>query len=304
MGSSAKDKTVIILVGPTAAGKTSLAIDLAKFYQAEIISADSRQCYKELSIGVARPSAAELNSVPHHFIASHSISDDVNAAFFEKYALDLTQRLFENHDVVVMVGGTGLYIKAFADGLDEIPSVETSIRERIIHSYETNGLAWLQDEVKVKDPKYYAEGEILNPQRMMRALEVVESSGISILSYMSKERKQRDFKIVKLGIHLTKEELHTRINSRVEQMMEAGLLAEVQDLQEFKQLNALQTVGYTELFDYLEGKTSLTEAIELIKTNTRRYAKRQMTWFRKDSSIHWVENADAEKLIEFAEEMK
>lgn len=281
--------TVIVVAGPTASGKTAFAIRLAKQLGAEIISADSRQCYKELNIGVARPSPEELNEVPHHFIASHSIAEEVTAALFAEYALQKVNELFAKSKVVVMVGGTGLYIKAFCEGLDVIPAIDKSIRERITAAYEKYGLEWLQQQVKEKDAAFFAEGEIQNPSRLMRALEVVEGTGQSVLSFRTGKTEQRDFDIIKLGIEIPKEELHQRINERVDKMMEAGLLDEVKGLVSNKQMNALQTVGYAELFDYLEGKISFSEAVELIKIHTRQYAKRQVTWFKKDTAIKWVD---------------
>jgi len=285
-----RQKTVIIVLGPTASGKTAAAIQLATRYKTEIISADSRQCFRELNIGVARPSTEELKSVPHHFIATHSIQEEVTAASFEQYALTKAAELFIKHDVVVMAGGTGLYIKAFCEGLDSIPAIPANIRDIITRSYEENGLSWLQEQVKEKDPVFYEKGEIQNPQRMMRALEVVEYTGQSILSFRKNKKTERAFAIVKVGIDLPKEELHRRIHYRVDQMMEHGLLQEVRDLKPYQHLNALQTVGYKEIFDYLDNKISLEKAIEDIKTNTRQYAKRQMTWFRKDPGILWNED--------------
>ncbi len=280
-------KTVIIIAGPTAVGKTAVAITLAKQLQTEIISADSRQCYAELNIGVARPSADELASVKHHFIASHSIQQEVTAALFEEYALQELAKLFLKHKVVVMVGGTGLYIKAFCEGLDIIPPVDAAIREAIIKEYENGGIGWLQKEIAQKDPTFYASGEIQNPQRMMRALEVVESTGQSVLSFRKGVKAQRDFNIIKAGITVPKETLHRQIHTRVDAMMTACLLEEVRSLLPYRHLNALQTVGYTELFDYLDGKISLQKAIEDIKTHTRQYAKRQLTWFKRDEDIKW-----------------
>jgi tRNA dimethylallyltransferase len=300
----APNKTVIIIAGPTAVGKTTVAIHLAKHFKTEIISADSRQCFKELNIGVARPSAKELQQVPHYFIASHSINEEVNAAGFEKYALEKVNELFQQYDVVVMVGGTGLYIKAFCEGLDLIPPVHPAVRENIIKNYEEKGLIWLQQEVQQKDPSFYSGGEIQNPQRIMRALEVMESTGQSILSFRKNEKAARPFSIIKIGLELPKEDLHRNIHTRVDAMMEAGLLEEVKQLAEYKNLNALQTVGYKELFDYLNGQLSLSEAIERIKINTRQYAKRQMTWFKKDAGIKWFAPSQVDEMIEFTASSK
>ena len=291
------NKTVIIVCGPTAVGKTAVSIALAKYFHTEIISVDSRQCFKELKIGVARPSDEELREVTHHFIASNSITENINAAFFEKYALQKVNELFKDHDIVVMVGGTGLYIKAFCEGLDEIPAIDPRLRQRIIQSYEANGLSWLQEQVKLKDPIFYESGEILNPQRMMRALEVWEGTGRSILDFRKGSKTRRDFAIIKSGIELPREVLDRNIRARVDHMMEQGLLQEVAGLKPYRHLNALQTVGYTELFEYMDGMISLENAIEQIKIHTRQYAKRQMTWFKKDSEIKWFSPADFEKII-------
>ena len=298
MKSDPGKKTVIIVCGPTTVGKTSVAIQLAKHFNTEIISADSRQCFKELNIGVARPSVEELAEVKHHFIASHSIKEEITAATFEQYALHKTAELFQQHDIVVMVGGTGLYIKAFCEGLDVIPEIPAETREKIIRNYESKGIEWLQKEIKEKEPAFYTSGEIQNPQRMMRALEVIEATGQSILSFRKGEKTKRDFNIVKIGLELPREELVRNINTRVDKMMEAGLLEEVKALVPNKDLNALQTVGYAELFDHLEGKLSVTEAVERIKINTRQYAKRQMTWFKKDDEIKWFKPGDVHGMMD------
>ena len=245
-----------------------------------------------MNIGVARPGPDELAAVPHHFIASHSIQEEITAASFEEYALAKTEELFRQHDVLVMVGGTGLYIKAFTEGLDLIPEIPASIRETIVAGYKQNGIEWLQSNLREKDRLYAEQGEMKNPQRMMRALEVIDGTGQSILSYHSQLRKSREFNIVKIGIELPRQELVSRITKRVDQMMDQDLLNEVKSLLPFKNLNALQTVGYAELFDHLEGKLSLDEAIERIKINTRQYAKRQMTWFKKDPGYKWFSPDD------------
>jgi tRNA dimethylallyltransferase len=293
-------KRVIIICGPTAVGKTAVAIALAKHFSTEIISADSRQCYKELNIGVARPSESELKEVPHHFIASNSVREEINAAFFERYALQKTGELFQQHNVIIMAGGTGLYIKAFCEGLDEIPEVSSVIRNTVIENYSKHGLSWLQQQVEKKDPEFFAKGEIQNPQRVMRALEVMEATGQSILSFRKNKKAQRDFSILKIGLELPKEELHQNINSRVDKMIGDGLVEEVKALQEYSNMNALQTVGYTEIFNYLNGKLTLAEAAEEIRKNTRQYAKRQLTWFRKDKEIEWFEPSQLEEIAGWA----
>jgi tRNA dimethylallyltransferase len=281
--------TVIIIAGPTAVGKTAAAIRLAQQEQTKIISADSRQCYRELNIGVAKPSEAELRAVHHYGIDTHSIREEVNAAIFEELALQWSAEIFREHSIAVMVGGTGLYIKAFTDGLDEIPAVDPAIRRRLQQQYDLNGIVWLQEEVRLHDPAFFAEGERHNPQRLLRALEVCLSTGRSILSFRSGAPRHRPFRIRKIGLDLPKEELHRRIHDRVDQMIEHGLVEEVKGLLPYRNHNALQTVGYKEIFEYLDGKTSLDEAVANIKTNTRRYAKRQLTWFRKDPSIQWTD---------------
>jgi tRNA dimethylallyltransferase len=274
-------------VGPTAVGKTSFAISLAQHLQTEIISADARQCYAELNIGVARPSLDELSQVPHHFIASHSVNETVNAQVFENYALAKANELFKTHHSVVMVGGTGLYIKAFCEGLDMIPAIDPAIREDIIKQYEKLGLRWLQKEVSVKDPMYWAKGEQQNPQRLMRALEVMLGTGASIVSFQIKNKITRPFNIVKVGLELPREQLYERINQRVISMVENGLETEVRNLLPQNHLNALQTVGYSEWAPYFESSLSKEKVIENIQQNTRHYAKRQMTWFKKDPEITW-----------------
>jgi tRNA dimethylallyltransferase len=281
-------------VGPTAVGKTSFAIALAKAFNTEIISADARQCYKEMNIGVARPSVDELKAVTHHFIASHSITENINASYFENWAMDKVGSLFSTKDAIVMVGGTGLYIKAFCEGLDLIPAIDAEIRENIIAHYEKLGMRWLQKEVSVKDPQYWEKGEQKNPQRLMRALEVKLGTGSSIISFQNKKAVERPFKIVKIGLELPREELYDRINTRVLTMVEEGLENEVKSLEAYGHLNALQTVGYSEWKDYFEQKISKEKVIENIQQNTRHYAKRQMTWFKRDPAITWFNASTVE----------
>lgn len=292
----AKTNTVIIITGPTASGKTSLALHLAEHFHTDIISADSRQCYQELNIGVAKPTEEELASVPHYFINSHSVTEDVNAVTFERYALSAVHEIFELKNMAVMVGGTGLYIKAFCEGLDDIPAIPSDVRKRVIEQYENYGLAFLQEELQQKDPDFWLKAEQQNPQRLMRALEVLYATGKSITEFRKNETAERDFNIIKIGLELSREELYRNINDRVDVMMQAGLLDEVKSLLPYRDYNALQTVGYKELFDYLDGKISLDEAIEEIKKNTRHYAKRQMTWFKKDNEINWFNASDYKKM--------
>jgi tRNA dimethylallyltransferase len=296
-----KSKNVIAVVGPTAVGKTSCGIRLAEHFQTEILSADSRQCYRELNIGVARPSDEELQQVPHHFIASHSIHEDLTAADYETYALNSSAQLFQEKNQLILVGGTGLYIKAFASGLDPIPEVAPAIRQQVIGLYAEKGIHGLQAELIRLDPEFAQEGEMQNPQRMMRALEVMITTGMSIVAYRSGSYKTRPFGIRWVGLELPRGELIRRIDERVETMMQNGLLQEVQALYAHRTLNALQTVGYRELFDHLSGRCSLDEAVERIKISTRQYAKRQMTWFRKVPDMHWFHPSDETGILKFLE---
>jgi tRNA dimethylallyltransferase len=292
-----KPKTAIIIVGPTAVGKTAFAIEVANQLKTEIISADSRQCYKELRIGVAKPSEEELQQVKHYFISSHSVQEDVNAVVFEQYALKTADDIFQSHDVALMVGGTGLYVKAFVEGLDDIPTVDEEVRQKIIAAYEQNGLEWLQREVQHKDSEFWAIAEQQNPQRLMRALEVKQSTGRSIIEFRTGEKQKRAFNIIKIGLELPREELYQRINQRVDHMVEQGLIEEAKALLPLRHLNALQTVGYKELFEYFDGCISLEKAIEDIKKNSRHYAKRQLTWFKRDEEITWVSAKEFPKAV-------
>ena len=282
--------TVYIIVGPTAVGKTKYAIALAQKLKTEIISADARQCYQELNIGVARPSLEELTTVPHHFIASHSIQENLNAGTFEQYAMAKSAELLAQFGSVVMVGGTGLYIKAFVEGMDQIPAIDPAIRNQIQQDLTSKGMDWLQTQVQAKDPAYWAradQGEQQNTQRLSRALEVLIGTGQSILSFQMQSKKLRPFNIQKMGLEMPREQLYNRINQRVMQMVEMGLEEEVNALRPQFHLNALQTVGYQEWLPYLEGNQSKEAVIEAIQQNTRHYAKRQLTWFKKDADISW-----------------
>ena len=293
-------KKVIIVAGPTAVGKTAVAIALARHFNTSIISADSRQCFREMRIGVARPTEEELRQAPHYFIADRSIREEVTAADFEKYALDTTASLFREQDTVIVAGGTGLYLKAFCEGLDSIPAISDTTRQSIQSNYERSGIGWLQEELKAKDPGFSSAGEMQNPQRMMRALEVFEETGQSILHFQKGKKMPRDFSIRKIGLELPRSELNDRINRRVESMMKEGLLDEVQALVPYKEFNALQTVGYKELFDYFDETISLERAVELIRQHTRQYAKRQMTWFKKDGEMKWFHPGDIDGILEAA----
>ena len=273
--------TVIIIAGPTAVGKTALSVQLAEQLGGEIISADSRQCYRELSIGVARPSPEELQRVKHHFIASHSLHDQINAISFEQVALAIADQLFQKSNFVVMTGGTGLYIKAFMEGLDPIPPVSAEMRERIQKEYEEKGLIWLQTQIQELDPEFWKQAEQQNPRRLQRALEVVTSTGQSILHYRKSAQVERPFRILPFCLTHPTDVLRKRIDQRIDAMLAAGWLEEVKTLIPFRHLPALQTVGYQELFDYLDGTHSMEEAIQKIRINTWHYARRQMTWWRR-----------------------
>ena len=293
------EKTVVIICGPTAVGKTALAIQLATHFNTEIISADSRQCFKELNIGVAKPSATELRQVQHYFINSHSIHNDVNAVTFEQYALEAAATIFKKSNIAIMVGGTGLYIKAFCEGLDNIPTIPEEVRTSISKQYQNLGLTWLQEQVQTKDPQFWKTAEQQNPQRLLRALEVWEATGHSITSFRTGSKNERPFNILKIGLELPREVLYQRINERVDVMMQDGLLQEVENLIPFQQLNALQTVGYKEFFAYFNHQTTKEQAIEALKKNTRHYAKRQMTWFKKDESVEWFSPKQYNEIISF-----
>lgn len=270
-------------------GKTAAAIELAKHFNTVVVSADSRQFFREMAIGTAKPNAAELAAVEHYFIDSHSIAEPFSVGDFEKQGLALLDGLFKTHDHVILAGGSGLYIKAICEGFDDLPIADPSIREKLNQELEEKGIESLQQKLKLADPVYYEEVDLGNPQRIIRALEVFESSGNPISSYRQATVNKRPFNIIKLALNLPREVLYNRINERVNIMVQQGLLAEVSALLPYRHLNALNTVGYTELFDYFDGKTSLDKAIEMIKQNTRRFAKRQLTWFRKDSSFHWFQ---------------
>lgn len=295
-----EEKKIFVIVGPTAIGKTGFAIKLAKNLQTEIVSADSRQCFKELNIGVAKPSLQQLQQIKHHFINSHSIKEEVSAGVYENFSLNCLEQIFKKNTTVVVVGGTGLYIKALCEGFDAIPKIATEIRETIITNYQKFGLDWLQSQVIEKDVLFWnTTNEKQNPQRLMRALEVMEGTGKSILTFSKATIKKRDFTIYKIGLELPRDILYTNINKRVDVMLQEGLLQEVESLKIYSHLNALQTVGYSELFRYFDNEIELQKAIDLIKQNTRQYAKRQMTWFKKDKSIHWFSPLEDEKILDW-----
>ncbi len=299
MNLSNKNKLLIVIVGSTAIGKTALSIELAKEFNTEIISADSRQFYKEINIGTSKPTQKELNTIKHHFINNLSIFDYYNVSKFENQALDCLKKIFSLKKYAIMVGGSGLYINAVCYGIDELPEPDNSLREKLKNIYKSSGIEPLKNELKKLDPEYYSIVDLANPKRIMRALEVCLTTGKTYTSLRNQQAKERNFNIVKIGLNRKREELFYMINKRVDLMIKQGLLNEVKNLYKYKNLNALNTVGYKELFDYLDDKLSLEKAIENIKTNTRRYAKRQLTWFKKDSSIHWFHPDEKQKIINF-----
>jgi len=291
-------KTLIVIAGPTAIGKTALAIQVAKHYQTEIISADSRQFYREMEIGTAKPSLSELNEVKHHFINCNSITDHITVGDYERAGLKALEKIFEKSDVAILAGGSGLFLNAICEGFDEFPEVKQGVREKLNQTLSDFGIENLQNQLKVLDPIYYAKVNIQNPHRVIRALEVCISSGKAYSSFRLKNRSTRSFNTVKICLNIAREQLYKQINHRVDNMMEAGLLGEVKDLVEYRHLNALNTVGYTELFNYLDGTHTLQQAIDSIKQNTRRFAKRQLTWFRKDPELIWLE-PDTDQVLKY-----
>lgn len=292
-------KTLIVIVGPTAIGKTSLAIQLANHYHTEIISADSRQFFKEMNIGTAKPSGEELAAAKHHFINSHSVNTLFSTGDFEREALKLIEELFQLHDVLIMVGGSGLYIDAVCKGLDNLPEIDLNIREKLNQQFASEGIASIRSQLQVADPEYFAQVDPSNPQRMIRGLEVFLSTGQKLSSFLTHNKKERPFNILKIGLNADRAFVYERINHRVDMMMAAGLLDEVKDLLPYRKYNALNTVGYSELFDYLDGKTDLPSAVAMIKQNTRRFAKRQLTWFRRDDNTTWFEPNETEKIEKY-----
>lgn len=298
----ASAKTLIVVVGPTAIGKTTMAINLAQHFHTEILSADSRQFFKEMEIGTAKPSEAELAAAPHHFINSHSIDTLFSTGDFEIQALELLERLFLKHNTVVMVGGSGLYIDALCNGLDKLPDIDLNIREGLNDRFAQEGVLFVQELLKEYDPEYFEKVDQSNPQRMIRGVEFFLSTGQKLSSFLTSTKKQRPFNIIKIGLNTDRTVLYDRINNRVDQMLHGGLVEEVKSLQSFRAYNALNTVGYSEIFDYLDGKLSLQEAVDKIKQNTRRFAKRQLTWFRKDQNLTWFEPNQTQEVIEYLQE--
>ena len=301
---STKRGTLIVVVGPTGSGKSALAVRLAQHYNAPIVSTDSRQFYRGLAIGTAQPTAEEQSLAKHYFIADREVEDDFNCGRYETEALSLLEELFEENEYVVAVGGSGLYIQALCEGMDRLPEADNELREKLKYRIETEGLESLVTELKERDPEYSKSVDLCNPARVMRALEVCIISGATYSEQRIGKRAERPFNIIKIGTDMDREVLYDRINRRVDLMVEEGLLEEAKAMYPKRNLNALQTVGYREIFDHLDGNCTLEESIELIKRNSRRYAKRQMTWFRRDSEIGWFAPANLEPIIKFIEYKK
>lgn len=282
-------KRLIVIVGPTAIGKTALSIKLAKHFKTEVLSSDSRQFFKELAIGTAKPSKTEMDNIPHHFIDSLSIQDYYSVGDFERDFISITDELFKVHDTLIMVGGSGLYVRAALQGLDKFPDIDLKIREGLIKQFEEDGITPLLDQLKKLDPVFYNEVDHANSQRIIRGLETCLSTGKPFSSFRVGNIAKRNFKAIQIGLTADREIIYNRINQRVDLMVKNGLIEEAKRVEKNKELNALQTVGYKELYDYFEGNTDLDTAVELIKRNTRRFAKKQLTWFRKDDSIKWFD---------------
>jgi tRNA dimethylallyltransferase len=293
------DKTLVVIVGPTAIGKTDLAIDIAKKLNTEIISCDSRQIYKEMRIGTARPSEEQLLQVKHHLIATQSIYDYYNASMFEFAVLDLLSELFKIKQTAVMVGGSGMYVDAVCNGIDDLPTIDQEIRQNILERFKNEGIANLRQELLKVDPEYCATADIRNPKRIFKALEVFYMTGKPYSGFLTKEKRRRDFNIVKIGLNRDRQELYDIIDKRVDLMVAEGLVDEAKNLLLAKNLNALNTVGYKEIFYYFDGQSTLEEATILIKRNTRRFAKRQLTWFNRDKEINWFHPEQKEQIIDF-----
>ena len=297
-------KRLVVIVGPTGCGKTNLSIRLAEQYRAPILSTDSRQFYRGLAIGTAQPTPEQLARAEHHFIASHAITEDINCGKYEVMALKRLEELFKHHDTVIAVGGSGLYIRALCEGMDDLPEADEALRQELTRRLESEGVEALAEELRRLDPAYYAQVDRQNPARVMRALEVCLQTGLPYSTLRTGEKRKRDFQIVKIGVNLPREELYARIDRRVELMMEEGLEAEARAMLPHRHLNALQTVGYKELFAYFNGEITMEEAVALIQRNSRRYAKRQLTWFRRDEKVRWFRPDEDEAIKECIESCK
>jgi tRNA dimethylallyltransferase len=294
-----REKYLVVIIGPTGVGKTTLGVELAQYFNTEIVSADSRQIYKELNIGTAKPSEQECKTVLHHFIGSHSIHYSYNVGRYEQEAIQLLATLYQKQDILILVGGTGLYVDSICNGIDRLPEANPVLREQLENVLKNEGVESLQRKLKELDEVYYHAVDLNNPHRLIRAIEVSILSGKPYSSFRKKATVQRSFTPIYIGLEINREELYARINKRVDGIIENGLVEEAKNLFPFKHLNALQTVGYQELFDHFEGKITLKEAIEFIKQNSRKYAKRQLTWFKKNKNIVWFEPSEKEKIINY-----
>ena len=292
-------KSLVVVAGPTASGKTALAVDLALLLKTEIISADSRQFFKEMNIGTAKPTAEQLKKVKHHFVNSFSLKDDYNAGIFETDALKKLDEIFSEYDTVILAGGSGLYIDAICNGFDRLPEHDENIRAELSELFKTKGIEALQEKLRHLDPEYYNTVDLNNTHRVMRAIEVCLLTGKKFSELRSRKKAKRNFSVLKIGLSVERKILYEKINERVNQMIQHGLLEEAKQLFDFRHYNSLQTVGYKELFTHMEGKISLDEAVELIKRNSRRYAKRQLTWFNKDKEIYWFSPENKDEIVEF-----
>lgn len=293
---------LIVLLGPTGVGKTDISIDLAAWLKCEIISADSRQFFREMKIGTAVPTDEQLNTIKHHFIRFLSVEDYYSSSLFEKEVLELLSSLFGSKNIVLMSGGSGMYIDSVCNGIDDIPDVDWVIREKYISKYKEEGIEGLRIALKILDPEHYEKIDLKNYKRILRALEICETAGRPYSSFLKKQKKERDFKIIKIGLERTREDLYNRINSRVDDMIKTGLEEEARLLFSFRNLNALNSVGYREFFDFFDGKISREKAIDLIKRNSRRYAKRQITWWSKEKDIKWFHPEQIQNIKQFIEE--
>ena len=296
------EKTLLVIAGPTAVGKTACGVEVARHFGSEVISADSRQIYRECSIGTAVPTSEELSAVPHHFIQCVSLGEPYNASIFEEAVLQKLKILFSKHSLVLMVGGSGLYIDAVCRGIDELPSADPVLRKQLHQRFRNEGLGPLTEELKRLDPRSYERIDLKNHMRVLKALEVSIQTGSPYSSFLSATAKPRPFSILEVALDMERDQLYRRINHRVDRMMEAGLLDEVESLSSFRYENAMKTVGYRELFRYLDGEVGLDEAVDLIKRNTRKFARKQITWFRKGERYHWITSEHAANVISWAEE--
>jgi tRNA dimethylallyltransferase len=296
------EKTLVILLGPTGIGKTEVSLHIAEKMHTEIISCDSRQFYKELKIGTAAPTQEQLERVPHHLVGMLSIEDYYSAGRFETDALKKTEALFQKNDIVLMTGGSMLYIDAICKGIDDIPDIDKELRQELLNRYEKEGIDTIKAELKLLDPDYYHQVDQMNHKRILHALEVCIMSGKPYSSFRKEKSKKRPFRILKIGLNMPREELYNRINLRVEMMMHEGLLDEAKQLYDYRRLNALNTVGYKELFEYLDGNRTLEFAVNMIKQNSRRYAKKQLSWFNRDKEIHWFHPSQEKEILQLIKE--